>query len=236
MSLDLTGLIEFPRPDAPVSVRSWFLDVAEAARMTLKPPPYPQGAAHGAGQTVMVLPGFGAPDATTTRLRGFLAAQGFRPLPWGLGLNLGPVPTLLDRLETRIRDEACGGPIALVGVSMGGCFAREMARRVPDRISRVVTLGTPVRLPVVSALAPAARAAALLWDADAAPVLRDIAAPVPVPLTAIVSRDDGVIDWRGSIPDDPLSEVVEITGAHSAMGSNPQAQRAVAQALARTAG
>lgn len=236
MSLDVSDFVRFPDADAPVSVRSWFFDVAEAARCTLMPPPYPDDAARGAGQSVIVLPGFGAHDVTTARLRGFLRRQGFRPLPWSLGFNLGPVPMLLDRLEARVRAEAGSGQVALVGVSLGGCFAREIARRAPERISRVVTLGTPVRLPVVSALAPVARAAALLWDSDAAPVLRGIAAPVPVPLTAIISRSDGVIDWRGAIPHDPDCELVEIAGAHSAMGSNPQVQRAVAAALVRIAG
>jgi pimeloyl-ACP methyl ester carboxylesterase len=233
----MSGFVVFPDAASPVSVKTWFLDVAAAAGASLKPEPYPQGAARGNGQTVIVLPGFGAHDVTTARLRGFLRRQDFDVRPWGCGVNLGPVPNLLARLEARVRLAARDGKVALVGVSLGGSFAREIARRAPECISQVITLGTPVRLPVVSALAPVARAASRLWDADGHAVLAQLGAPIPVPLTAIVTPLDGVVDWRGCIPDaGPGVEVVEIRGAHSAMGSNPQVQRVVADRLARTVG
>ncbi|MDB5734559.1 MAG: hypothetical protein JWP16_548 [Alphaproteobacteria bacterium] len=237
MKRDLSGFVVFPGAGSPVSLKTWFFDVASAAGATLKPEPYPQGAARGTGQTVIVLPGFGAHDVTTARLRGFLRRQGFDARPWGCGVNLGPVPGLLARLEARVRDAAKDGPVALVGVSLGGSFAREIARRAPDCISQVITLGTPVRLPVISALAPVARAAARLWDEDGHASLARMRDPIPVPLTAIVSPVDGVVDWRGTIPDaGPGVEVVEIRGAHSAMGSNPHVQRIVADRLARSGG
>jgi pimeloyl-ACP methyl ester carboxylesterase len=229
--------VEWPRPGAPVSVRTWWRDIGCAARAALSPPPYPGDAARGNGQSVLVLPGFGAPDATTRRLRGFLVRQGFDARPWGCGVNLGPVPGLLARLEQRVMDAAGDGPVALVGVSLGGTFAREMARRLPGKVSRIVTLGTPVRLPVVSPLAPVAWAARRLWDAEGFATVARIGEAVPVPLTAIVSPVDGVLDWRGCLPEpSDTVEIVEIAGAHSAMGSDPRVQRIVADRLARTAG
>jgi pimeloyl-ACP methyl ester carboxylesterase len=224
----------WPDRDAPVSAATFLNDLADAARVTLKPPPYPGDAARGRGQTVLVLPGFGAHDVTTARLRGFLARQGFAPHPWSCGVNMGPVPNLLRRVEARVRSLAGEGRIALVGVSLGGTFAREIARRMPGRVSRVITLNSPVRLPVVSPLAPLAHAAALLWDAEGRATLARIGAPVPVPLTAIVSPVDGVLDWRGTLPEPgPEVEIVRIAGSHTAMGSNPQAQRIIAGRLAR---
>jgi pimeloyl-ACP methyl ester carboxylesterase len=227
----------WPGRDAPVSVGTTLADVADAARVTLKPPPYPGDAARGQGQVVLVLPGFAAHDVTTARLRGFLTRQGFAPHPWSCGINMGPVPNILGRIEARVRDLSGAGRVALVGVSLGGTFAREIARRMPGRISRVITLNSPVRLPVVSPLAPLAHAAALLWDEEGRDALSRVGAPVPVPLTAIVSPKDGVLDWRGTVPDSGRDvEIVRIAGSHTAMGSNPQAQRIIAARLARDEG
>lgn len=223
-----------PAADAPVSATTVLADLAEAVRVTFHPPPFPDDAARGAGQAVLVLPGFGAHDITTARLREFLARQGFDPHPWACGINIGPVPDCLARLEARVEELAQGGRIALVGVSMGGTFAHEIARRMPHRISRVITLNSPVRLPVVSPLAPAAQAVALFWDAEGREAIARIGTPVPVPLTAIVSPVDGIVDWHDTVPEPgPQVEVVEIAGAHTAMGSNPEAQRVIAERLAR---
>jgi len=98
----------------------------------------------------------------------------------------------------------------------------------------VITLVSPIHLPVVTPLAPLAEAAALLWNMQELEALRAIAEPPPVPVTAIVSPDDGVIDWRASVP--ALSdrvEVVEVSGPHMTVCSNAQVQRIVAERLAR---
>lgn len=231
---DFRDFAIWPAPDDPVSVKTWFADVADAARATLNPPPFPDDAARGSGQTVLVLPGFGAHDITTLRLREFLTRQGFDPHPWSCGFNIGPVPDMLARIEARVAALAGDGRIALVGVSLGGTFAREIARRMPAKVSRVITLNSPVRLPVVSPLAPVAQAVAMFWDAEGLEAIARIAEPVPVPLTAIVSPVDGILDWRGTVPDPGADvEVVQIAGAHTSMGSNPQAQRLIAERLAR---
>ena len=210
--------------------------MAAVAQGLLTPPPFAEGAAQGSGQPVIVLPGFLSPDITTARLRQFLGQQNFTPYAWTCGLNIGPMPNVLRDVQRQVHEVAdrAGKPVSLVGVSLGGTIAREVAKACPGSITRVITLVSPIHLPVVTPLAPLAEAAALLWNMQELEALRAIAEPPPVPVTAIVSPDDGVIDWRASVP--ALSdrvEVVEVSGPHMTVCSNAQVQRIVAERLAR---
>lgn len=230
------GFAIWPPPHSTVSPASLAREMMALTQASLSPPPFPEGAARGDGQPVIVVPGFLAPDMSTGRLRDFLARQNFQPVSWTGGVNLGPMRQVKAGLERQIRDlaEATGRKVALVGVSLGGTTARQVAKCCPDRIARVITLVSPIRIPVVTPLAPLAQAAALLWDAEEVADLAAIAAPPPVPLTAVISREDGIIDWEASRPDPCASvEVVEITGSHMAICSNPDVQRIVADRLAR---
>jgi len=227
----------WPPREASVSAASLAREMAAVAQGLLTPPPFAQGAARGSGQPVIVLPGFLSPDITTARLRQFLGDQDFTPYAWTCGLNIGPMPKVLRDMECQVREVAAtaGQPVSLVGISLGGTIAREVAKVCPDCITRVITLVSPIHLPVVTPLAPLAEAAALLWNMQELEALRAIAEPPPVPLTAIVSRDDGVIDWRASVPAEAdRVEVVEVSGPHMTVCSNPQVQRVVADRLART--
>ena len=85
-------------------------------------------------------------------------------------------------------------------------------------------------------LAPLVYLAGLRWDDEARRTLTRVAEPPPVPVMAIVNPKDGVLDWRNSLPDrSPLVKVVTVEGAHMTMGSNPEAQRVIAERLARQA-
>ena len=129
--------------------------------------------------------------------------------------------------------EACGQRVFLVGISLGGTIAREIAKRRPDCVARVVTLVSPIRLPVATPLAPLAKLAALVWDNTSREAMARISEPPPVPLTAIVNPKDGVVDWRACVPDAALGvEMVLVSGAHMTMASNPDAQRVVVARLA----
>jgi pimeloyl-ACP methyl ester carboxylesterase len=210
--------------------------MAAVAQVLLKPPPFPEDAARGSGQPVIVIPGFLSPDVTTARLREFLNGQEFIAQPWNCGLNVGPLPRVVADVERQVRDmaEATCKPVALVGVSLGGTIAREVAKSCRGPIARVITLVSPLHLPVTTPLAPLAEAASLLWDMQQLDALTAIAEPPPVPLTALFSRDDGVIDWRASVPHEAETvEVVEVSGPHMTVCSNPQVQRIVADRLAR---
>jgi hypothetical protein len=225
----------WPPADSPVSVRTWLREVAAVGRLNAYPPKFPEDAARGRGQKIIVLPGFCAQDTSTMRLRNFLIRQGFDAQPWDCGPNLGPTRSVLSSLE-RLVDEAAadqGRPIALVGVSLGGTIAREIAKRRPECVARIVTMVSPIKLPVATPLAPLARFAALVWDGDAREAIARVAEPPPVPLTAIVNPKDGVLDWRACLPEpSPNVEVVSIEGTHMTMGSNPNVQRVVAARLA----
>ena len=210
-------------------------ELAGLAECLAAPPPFPADAARGQGEPIIVLPGFCAPNFSTTRLRDFLLRQGFTAQPWDLGINLGPTRVTLASLARQIENMAKehDARVSLVGLSLGGTIAREMAKRHPDLVARVITLVSPIRLPVATPLAPLAQLAATMWDSDARAEMEKIAEPPPVPVTAIVSQSDGLVDWRSCVPDPaPNVEMVTIDGMHTTMGSNPEAQRVVAARIA----
>ncbi|HEU0310110.1 MAG TPA: alpha/beta fold hydrolase [Sphingomicrobium sp.] len=95
------------------------------------------------GPPALVIPGFLATDRTTMDLRRALARAGWRAHPWLLGMNGGAKMNTMDLLESRLEAIYDGRPILLVGWSLGGMFAREIAHRAPDKIRAVVTLGSP---------------------------------------------------------------------------------------------
>src|SRR5688500_14569466 len=98
------------------------------------------------GPPALVIPGFLATDRTTMELRRALARAGWRAFPWMLGMNGGAKANTMDLLGQRVAaiyEESGGQPVLLVGWSLGGMFARELACRCPDRIRAVVTLGSP---------------------------------------------------------------------------------------------
>lgn len=211
--------------------------MAAVAQTMWAPPPFPEDAARGHGQPVIVIPGLLSPDVTTASLRDFLTRQDFIAHPWTCGLNIGPMPRVIAAVERQVLQtaNAAGKPVSLVGISLGGVVAREVAKSCLGPIARVITLVAPIHLPVVTPLAPLAEAASLLWDTKELDALCAIAEPPPVPLTALVSRDDGVIDWRAAVPaPSELVELVEVSGPHMTICSNPQVQRIVADRLART--
>ncbi|HKD47571.1 MAG TPA: hypothetical protein VKB67_07790 [Rhizomicrobium sp.] len=227
----------WPSHEATVSPATLAREMAAVARVVLAPPPFPDGAARGRGQPVIVIPGLLSPDMTTARLRDFLTHQDFVAQPWVCGLNIGPMPRIIAGVERHVRElaDATGRPVSIVGISLGGVVAREVAKSCLGPIARLITLVAPIHLPVVTPLAPLAEAASLLWDIEELDALCAIAEPPPVPLTAVVSRDDGVIDWQAAVPaPSELVEVVEVSGPHMTVCSNPQVQHIVADRLART--
>lgn len=172
----------------------------------------------------------------TVRLRTFLRRQGFDALESGLTVNWGPTTSILRHIEARI-DAAvarAGGPIALAGQSLGGTFARVLAQRHPDKISHLVTMCSPIRFPVETSLAPAVWALEPFHDKSFTALAGDVAINPKAPVTAIYSREDGIVDWQSCLQDEgPDHRNVEVQGAHTTMGSNPLAQAVAAQALAR---
>ena len=218
-----------------MSIASWRRELLGLASVLISPPPFPVEAAHGKGQTVVVLPGLFSPDFATARLRQFLGRQGFHSTSWCCGINFGPTSWHLAKFERYVcaLAERRQRRVCLVGASLGGTMAREFAKRRLDCVAHVVTLCSPIRYPVSTPMAPLAQAATLLWDRDYRRNLIRLHEPPPVPVTAIVSTQDGIVDWKTTLPE-PASnvEVVLVDAAHLTILSDPRVQSIIADRLA----
>jgi pimeloyl-ACP methyl ester carboxylesterase len=162
----------------------------------------------GDGHAVLVMPGLGGNDASTAPLRWFVGRLGYRSHGWGLGTNRGFGRHVTDGLDELLAAKHEFGPVSLVGWSLGGVHAIELARRRPDAVRSVITLGSP---------------------------LRGRRHPPPdIPTTSVYSRSDAIVDWRSSLlPSGALRENVEVRGSHLGLGHNPAVAIVVADRLAR---
>ena len=152
----------------------------------------------GDGHPVMVLPGFTASDLSTTLLRGVLRRRGYDARGWALGRNLGFSPQLELRMARRLQTLhwRSGRKVSLVGWSLGGIFARELARLHPEMVRQVISLGSPF------AASPRATNVWRFYERitgqsvdELDPTLqRRMRLPPPVPSTAVYSRTDGKSD------------------------------------------
>ena len=197
----------------------------------------------GDGHPVVVFPGFGGAPFTTAHLRRSLADAGFAAHCWGRGVNTGPEGDLdrwLDGLEADLRRwrAQSGRKVSLVGWSLGGIYARELARRAPRSVRQVITLGTPF-----ASMRGATHAEALykLLNGDTARLTPELEARLrtcpPVPTTSVYSKTDGVVCWRGCIEQrTPLSESVEVDASHLGMATHPDVLRIVVNRLAQPEG
>ncbi len=186
----------------------------------------------GKGHVVLVVPAFFTTDAFTWPLRRFLSRCGYRAFGWDLGVNWGPTPYLISGLRRRL-DELCaieGGPINVVGVSLGGVLARDLVYDRPNDIGHLVTLVSPFRLPTASTLEPVVWACAPFYSAAIDP--ERLSTPLPIPGTAIYTREDGLVAWQSCCPDEPNSIAIEESGPHVAICRNPDVMRIVAERLA----
>lgn len=198
----------------------------------------------GDGHRVLVLPGFTGGDRTTAALRWFLAGRGYRATPWRLGRNLGPTDHILDGLASLMdRHTADGDRISVIGWSLGGIFGRELGRTYPDAIRSVITLGSPFRLSADdhhhTHASAAYKAVAALHSERAKHryTPEDDLPEMPVPVTNIFTRSDGVVPWRSCVDSrGERCENVEVPGSHSGLGHNPLALWVIADRLAQPDG
>ena len=180
----------------------------------------------GPSRAVMLLPGFGTNVSRMKPLARALDRAGHRVSDWGLGFNFGPGEDRLERLSSRIEVMARreGEPIVLVGWSLGGLFAREVARRCPESVRLVVTMGTPFS---------GDRRANNAWRAyqliaghpvDAPPSgIGDLAAKPPVPTVALWSARDGVVSPRSARGrKDERDLAIALRCTHLGFASHPQ--------------
>jgi len=177
------------------------------------------------GPPALVIPGFIAGDRTTMELRRALAGAGFRVHPWRQGWNMGATADLIDRLKHALDLVGDERPVLVVGWSLGGVFARELARAVPDRVRAVATLGSPFsgdpRLNNVWRLYE--------WIAghpvDRPPIAYSADKP-PVPTLAIWSRRDGIVAAEAARGrEGECDKAVEIGCSHMGFGVSARGTR-----------
>ncbi len=196
----------------------------------------------GDGHPVLVLPGFLAGDGSTRPMRGLLKSLGYAVHGWGLGRNLRidtPRERAMNDVLARIADTA-GQKVSLVGWSLGGVFAREMAKAQPDKVRQVITLGSPISNDLDQTNAtPLFKA---INGEEPEPKregrYRDLAAAPPVPTTSILTRTDGIVAWQASVqrPEGGQTENIEVLASHCGLGVNPSVMVAIADRLAQPEG
>lgn len=199
----------------------------------------PQADAKADGNHVIVFPGLSAGDLSTVPLRKYLDSLGYATQGWNQGLNLGPRSGVLETARQQITHtfKQSGRKVSLIGWSLGGIYARELAKMMPEMVHCVITLGTPF------AGSPKSTNAWRLYEfasgrkTDIERANFDLPAAPTVPTTSIFSRTDGVVAWQGSIQavssSNPKTENIEVCASHVGMGLNPSAWWAVADRLAQ---
>jgi pimeloyl-ACP methyl ester carboxylesterase len=204
------------------------------------PAAYPllRRAPRGDGHPVLVLPAYMTSDFSTRVLRGFLRDRGYAAHGWKLGLNRGPTPETVAHLAQRLHElhERHGRRVSLVGWSLGGVYARELARVFPSEVRQVITLATPFRnLEAVNV--PAFVLARRRPHPDEAAFRQRLRLPLSVPLTAFYSRTDGIASWRSCIAEPgPRSESIEVASSHLGIEHHPVVLLAIAERLAQPEG
>jgi pimeloyl-ACP methyl ester carboxylesterase len=184
-------------------------------------------ARRGDGHPVLVLPGLLTGDPSTVLLRGVLRALGHHVSGWSLGTNRGATGRVVRDLRARLDrlHRESGRRVSLVGWSLGGVYAQELARARPGSVRGLVTLGTPfLRYP------PWVRTLSQLVDQGArlAPGTGGFARPwseagsLRVPATSVLTRSDGIVDWTACrYPPGRHRENVEVRGSHLGLAHNP---------------
>jgi hypothetical protein len=198
----------------------------------------------GDGHPVVIFPGLAADSHSIGPLKDFCEGLGYVAHDWGRGFNTGPQgdpDTWLDELAQHVLELTGrrGEPVSLVGWSLGGVYAREVAKKLPGRVRQVITIGTPLAgdagqthaslvyglLSGQQLMLPAAMMARLRTAPD-------------VPTTSIFSRSDGVVAWESCIQDGDAdhTENIEVDGSHCGMGWNPEVLSIIADRLRQPVG
>jgi hypothetical protein len=198
-------------------------------------------APRGDGHPVLVLPGLMAADSSTRPLRGYLRELGYHVHGWRLGRNVGPTAEAVWGMGKRLDYlmERHGRRISVIGWSLGGIYAREIARLRPEDVRQVITLGSPFRMSDPSSSRAHRTYQRFSKRHIDAGELRSggTAAALDVPSTAIYSKMDGIVPWRACVEEPgPISENVAVIGSHVGLGHNPAVLWVIADRLAQPEG
>lgn len=223
----------------------WFHAAAEAVRAQHEAAflnlakPFIEAKASGDSDLVLVIPGFLGDDNYTAHFRDWLRNAGFHTTGWKLGRNTGPGGDTLDVLKELIESQAdkAGEPISLIGHSLGGIYARELAKMMPQNVKQVITVGTPIKSDPVEGLSPVSRLFEAFnpgssdhWSHHA----RIWEAPT-VPTSSLFSYSDGIVHWRRSVQDGGHDDIenIAVMGSHTGMLSNASVWHVIANRLSQ---
>ena len=199
------------------------------------------GAKRGDGHPVLVIPGFLAGDLSTDMLRRFLTFLGYETHGWELGNNYGGVYGMRAKLGSRLAEiaEKSGRKVSLVGWSLGGVYARDLALSLPDYVRYVITLGSPFANDLSAT--NAGRLYEILSGESIQNVdegdLEKLSGRLPMPTTSFYTKTDGIVNWQTCLVEVSASaENVEVLASHIGLGVNPAVLWAVADRLAQPEG
>lgn len=203
-----------------------------------------RSAQRGDGHPVILFPGLGSDGLALVPLRNYCNSLGYHAFDWGRGRNTGPngdVDAWLDDLAEHTLEQLApfDQKATLIGWSLGGLYARELAKKIRPRVRQVITLGTPINwnsdATHVGWIMRLMKGESAAIDAKRRERLRK---PPSVPITSLYSRHDGIVSWQACrhARARRTLEDVEVEGSHLGMGWNPSVMRIVADRLAQPAG
>jgi pimeloyl-ACP methyl ester carboxylesterase len=190
----------------------------------------------GDGHPVLVFPGLGAGNLSTLLLRQFLKDRGYAARTWRFNRNLGPRPGVISGCLEQVADlyQWYGQKVTLIGWSLGGFYAREIAKIMPDAVRSVITLATPFNGP------PKANNAWYFYEFFTGKKVGEemfntiLSEPPPLPTTSIYSKSDGIVSWQSCLQDESAkTENIEVIASHLGMGAHPFTLFVIADRLAQ---
>lgn len=233
-------VVDFGPPAFPLALMEPGRALSELSLLPVAQFPL-RAAPSGDGHSVIVCPGFLTSDRATGLLRRFIATKGYNTVGWELGRNFGPGTTggnfelLAEKVEALF--DQSRRKVSLVGWSLGGVMARELAKQFPDKVRQVITLGSPISGKV--------EASTISWiynqvagQQPLPPHMQKmmenlLEPPVDVPSTSIFTKTDGIVHWRGCIePKASNTDNIEVYASHCGLGVNPVVFFAIADRLA----
>lgn len=191
-------------------------------------------APRGDGRQMVLLPGFRASPITMAPLASYLRFLGYRVRDWGLGTNRGGVDGLAQRLGETLAAKGADQPVTLIGWSLGGVVAREVARLYSEQVAEVITFGSPViGGPKYTAVGRTfADREKINLDAFEQEVHRRNSIGIKQPLTVMYSKSDGVVGWQAAVDVyNKQARNIEVSGSHLGLGTNPAVWLEIANTL-----
>ena len=210
------------------------LSVAEPMLRNLRPPLQMPVAA--TRKVVILIPGFGTHPLRMRYMANKLEDAGHKVKRWGLGFNFGPTEenfAVFSRRVVQVADRY-GEPVVLVGWSLGGIFAREVAKHHPDKVAKVITMGAPFSHTPYSNNVWRLYQLITGTSVEQPPISADLAAKPPVETVALWSPRDGVVSVRsarGLAGERDRERALRCS--HMGFSNSPEAILAVAEELAR---